>query len=112
MREFGIYPDDCMPRQWWGARAIVENRNGKWSFALLPDRQNYEKGSDVSDSDKSDMFYWMETVMDAALKEKVQEYKFRVSDELFVLDSASGQFHCEASCRNSGGYMYIGCWEL
>ena len=42
-REFGIYPENMEPRQWWGARAIVEKINGEWRFSLLYDRQNYER---------------------------------------------------------------------
>lgn len=111
-RDFGIYPDGFNPRQWWGARALIEHRNGKWRFALLPDRQNYECDETVTDTDRADFFCWMENEMDKALQERVRvDYKFREEDVLFTLDSQSGRFHCEARSRNSGGYLYIGVWE-
>lgn len=112
-REFGIYPENMEPRQWWGARAIVEKINGEWRFSLLYDRQNYERESVVSDTDKADLFWWMENVMDAELQKRVREdYFFRTGDELFVLTSEAGRFRCEARARNSGGYLYIGVWEV
>lgn len=106
-REWGIYPKNHEPRQWWGARAIIER--GK--MVLLPDRQNYESDGATS-TDKEDMFWWMENVMDAALQEQCKLGKFCEWDDLFVLESESGRFHCEATPKNSGGsYLYIGVWE-
>ena len=107
-REWGIYPEDHEPRQWWGARAIIKNKR----MVLLPDRQNYERSDEVSNTDKDDMFWWMKNVMDAALREQCRLGKFREWDDLFVLESESGRFHCEATPKNSGGgYLYIGVWE-
>lgn len=106
-REWGIYPDGHKPLQWWGARAIIE----RGEMVLLPDRQNYERDESVSDVDKEDMFFWMSHEMDAALKKATKAGQFRES-ELFMVESESGRFHCEANGRSSGGYIYIGCWEV
>lgn len=108
-REWGIYPEDCEPKQWWGARALIENRR----FVLLFDRQNYEQGEKASDTDKGDMFFWMENTMDPAIQEQVKKGFFRKWEDVFRLDSESGRFHCEATTKNSGGaYLYIGVWEV
>ena len=113
-REFGIYPENITPRQWWGARALIEKEwgTGKWRFSLLPDRQNYERQNDVSDTDKDDFFFFLSHDMDDALQHLVAtSYSFRNGSESFIFESESGRFHCEANPRNSGGYLYIGCWE-
>ena len=107
-RECGIYPEDCQPKQWWGARALIENRR----MVLLPDRQNYERGEGVTDADKEDMFFWMENTLDPVIQEKVKKGFFKDWADVLVFDSASGRFHCEASTKGSmGSYLYIGVWE-
>lgn len=107
-REWGIYPDDCQPRQWWGARAII-NRG---RMELLPDRQNYERNDDVSDVDRDDMFFWMGSEMDSVIRKKVKEGFFKKWEDILIINSETGRFHCEATPKNSGGcYLYIGVWE-
>lgn len=111
-RDFGIYPEGIAPRQWWGARALLEKNGDSWTFCLLPDRQNYERDKTVTDTDHDDFFCWLSHEMDAALQARVRaDYDFRTKDTLFTLDSETGRFHCEARARNSGGYLYIGAWE-
>ena len=111
-RDFGIYPEQITPRQWWGARALLERDKKGWHFTLLPDRQNYERSEGVTDTDHDDFFFWLSHEMDAALQKRVHDdYAFRGNDILFTLDSQAGRFHCEARTRNSGGYLYIGAWE-
>ena len=107
-REWGIYPESCAPRQWWGARALIENGR----MVLLPDRQNYERDDVVSDTDKSDMFFWMQNTMYDAIQDWVMKTRPREWENRFELDSDSGRFHCEATPKNSdGSYLYIGVWE-
>lgn len=108
-REFGIYPENCTPRQWWGARALIEHGR----MVLLPDRQNYERNDAVSDADKVDMFFWMQNTMDAAIQTWVKSTRPREWTDKFELDSDSGRFHCEATPLGSfGAYLYIGVWEV
>ena len=106
-REWGIYPENCTPSQWWGARAII-NR-GK--FELLPDRQNYERQEGVSDRDKGDFFFWLENSFDIAVKQALNDGKFKTA-AVWTMDSSSGRFHAEATTRDSGGYLYVGVWEV
>lgn len=108
MREWGIYPENFTPRQWWGARAIIK----KGAVCLLPDRQNYEADSSVTEQERADMFNWMSSTMDAALQAQAKAQKFNCWEDYLILDSEDGRFHCEASPKNSGGdYLYIGCWQ-
>lgn len=108
-KEWGIYPENIIPRQWWGARALI--KHGK--MILLPDRQNYERDSSVSETDKLDFFFWMENTMDKEIQKKAKEGFFKRWEDVFMLDSENGRFHCEATPKNSGGgYLYIGVWEV
>ena len=108
-REWGIYPEDCEPKQWWGARALIENGR----MVLLYDRQSYEKSVKASETNKKDMFAWMQNTMDPAIQEQVKKGFFRKWEDVFTLDSECGRFHCEATTKNSGGaYLYIGVWEV
>ena len=107
-REWGIYPENVQPRQWWGARALIENGR----MVLLPDRQNYENNL-ASDADRADLFWWLENEFDPAIQEKCQAGFFRNWNDKFILNSESGRFHAEATPKNSGGsYLYIGVWEV
>lgn len=108
-REWGIYPENCEPKQWWGARALIENGR----MVLLFDRQSYEQGDKASVENKQDMFSWMRDTMDPAIQEQVKRGFFRKWEDVFTLDSEDGRFHCEATTKNSGGaYLYIGVWEV
>ena len=108
-REFGIYPDNCAPRQWWGARALIENGR----MVILPDRQNYERDDTLSDEDKHDMFGCMQNTMDAALKSWIKKTRPYDWVDIFEMDSESGRFHCMATPMGSyGSYLYIGVWEV
>lgn len=108
-REWGIYPESCEPKQWWGARALIENGR----MVLLYDRQSYEQSLKASETDKKDMFFWMQNTMDPAIQEQVKKGFFKKWEDVFTLVSESGRFHCEATTKNSGGaYLYIGVWEV
>ncbi|MGE4353514.1 MAG: hypothetical protein AB7D36_05470 [Oscillospiraceae bacterium] len=99
-REFGIYPENKVPKIWWGARAIATNR--KYGIDVPYDRQNYEGEKD------EDFLYWINHTVFPALNKKLKNYE----TEHISFDSESGRFHCEAADRGSGGYLYIGCWEV
>jgi len=99
-REFGIYPEDKTPKMWWGARAIATDR--KYGIDVPFDRQNYEGEKD------DDFLHWINHTVFPALNKKLKNYE----TEKISFDSESGRFHCEAADRNSGGYLYIGCWEV
>lgn len=108
-REFGIYPENIIPKQWWGARATIINGR----LDVLQDRQNYERGETVSDADKKAFFNWLSNEMDAALRKEVKAGHFQVWEDVFAFNSDDGRFHCEATPKNSGGgYLYIGVWQV
>lgn len=108
-REFGIYPENCVPRQWWGARAIIE-KNVRLDF--LPDRQSRECACNVTPEEQADFDAWVVVVAIPAMQEKAGMGFFHKWEDIFRLDSPNGRFHCECTPKNSGGeYLYIGCWE-
>lgn len=109
MREWGIYPEDCKPTQWWGARAIIERGS---RLDLLPDRQNYE-AAEVSQKEKDDFIEWINQTAIPFLEQKAEKGFFHRWEDIAVIDSDTKRYHCEATPKNSyGEYLYIGCWVL
>lgn len=103
---FGIYPENITPKQWWGARGIFEPNDKYCKLDIPYDRQNYEGDKNNSD----DFIFW---INNSFLKKLEKHYVELSSDQSKVvkITSDSGRFIGEASCKNSGGYLYIGCWE-
>ena len=66
MREWGIYPEGKNPKQWWGARAIIEK---DLRISLLPDRQSYERDDTVSDQEREEMLWWMSLTIEKQLQD-------------------------------------------
>lgn len=97
-KEFGIYPENITPKMWWGARAIIT----RGQFDIPYDRKSFDGDS----SDTDDFFFWINNTAMPKVIELVQK---RDTKEI-SFDSEGGRFHCEAADRDSGGYLYIGCW--
>ena len=105
-REFGRYPENIELKQWWGTRAIFKPYDEHCKVDILPDRQNYEGNRDES----GDFIYWINN----GFMKKLEKYFCELNanqSKVIRIESDSGQFIGEACCQNSGGYMYIGCWE-
>lgn len=108
-REFGIYPENCIPRQWWGARAIIEKHV---QLDFLPDRQSAECVDAVTIEEQEAFHTWILHVAIPAMQDKAATGFFRKWEDIFGLTSPDGRFHCECTPKNScGEYLYIGCWE-
>lgn len=97
-REFGLYPDGKEPDAWWGARAIITERR----IDIPYDRKSFDGDKTKAD----DLFAWIESTAIPELDKRVKKY----DTKRVVFDSDCGRFHCEAEDRDSGGYLYIGCW--
>lgn len=97
-KEFGIYPESKTPKMWWGARAIITERR----IDIPYDRQNFD--GDRTDTD--DFMFWINNTAIPKLDEKVK----KCDTKNISFNSEGGRFHCEAADRQSGGYLYIGCW--
>ena len=103
-REFGIYPTTHEPKLWWGARAIITQ-----GYIDIPwDRKSFDGNRESSDLD--DFFYWINNVAMPEVNKLVNSRKYNGKKVELSFDSEHGCFHCETSERNSGGYLYIGCW--
>lgn len=108
-REFGNYPKNCTPRQWWGARAIIENHS---RLDFLPDRQSAECVDAVTIEDQNAFHTWILDVAIPAMRQKTAAGFFRKWEDTLQFSSTDGRFHCECTPKNScGEYLYIGCWE-
>ena len=102
-REFGIYPTTHEPKLYWGARAIITQ-----GYVDIPwDRKSFDGDKESPDCD--DFFDWINSValpkLNDAAEKRVWGGEIKLS-----LDSEHGCFHCEADTKESGGYLYIGCW--
>jgi len=112
--EWGNYPENFIPKMYWGARAILEwnPTRSKKELSLLPDRQSFEQ---LDGSQKnSDMFIgWINKKVLPELRSLARKNHFRVWDDLVTIYSEDGAFVCQATPKNSEGeYLYIGCWEI
>ena len=99
-REFGIYPETHEPKFYWGARAIIT----RGDIDIPWDRKSFD--GDRESPDVADFFDWINRTAMPKLSMKVDNYDTKG----ISFDSEDGRFHCEADDRNSGGYLYIGCW--
>lgn len=104
-REFGIYPANTSPINWWGARAIIVGGitpKATRHLELLWDRQNAEI---TAPDEKETFFAWVDRVAIPRLNEYVCKYDTK------DIEFSDGKYHCKASDRDSGGYLYIGVWS-
>lgn len=94
---WGIYPCDETPCVWWGARTILRNKD----IDILYDRQSYEGSEDV------DFLSWINNVALNKIRNELKENRTKGE-----FTSECDSYHCEFDDRQSGGYLYIGCWSL
>lgn len=99
-KDFGIYPQDKTPKLWWGCRAIIN----KGYIDIPYDRKSFE--GNPHDTDAEDFFFWINNTAIPKLEEKIKQ---RDTKNIYF-KSESEMFICEASDRQSGGYLYIGCY--
>jgi len=102
--EWGLFPDDCEPKMFWGARAICRrNRyDSQMALDILPDRQSFAADDDT---DKDDFIFWLNHTAIPKIEQMVRKSQLRGE-----FTSDSGMFHCRFDDRSSGGYIYIGAW--
>lgn len=93
-------------RMFWGARGAI--RYSKWSgrvFELYPDRQSFV----ADDQENKGAFVdWINDHLIPYLERSVKEYNTKHVEA----HSKDGRFCAVAEDRNSGGYLYIGAWEV
>ena len=112
--EWGNYPENFVPKMYWGARAILERVSGQPGKALylLPDRQSFEQ-LDGSRMDEDTFFSWINKEVLPDLRRLAGENRFHEWSDLVTIQSKDGSFMCQATPKGSGGeYLYIGCWEV
>lgn len=112
--EWGNYPEDFIPKMYWGARAILERESGCPGKALylLRDRQSFER-LDGSQRGQDTFFSWINTEVLPELRRLARENRFYEWSDLVTIQSEDGAFMCQATPKGSGGeYLYIGCWEV
>lgn len=99
-REFGIYPQNCVPHYWIGARGII-NRG---SLDIPYDRWS----NDFRDTKhKADLIKFVNNEALPELEKRIKKHCIRG-----FFDSADGRFRCEYDDRSSGGYMYMGFYNI
>ena len=112
--EWGNYPENFIPKMYWGARAILErasDRPGK-ALYLLPDRQSFER-LDGSQKEQDAFFDWINEKVLPELRRLAGENRFYGWNDLVTIQSENGAFMCQATPKsNYGEYLYIGCWEV
>lgn len=101
---FGLYPENQQPKRYWGARAIFNGRN----IDIPYDRKSFEGKKEGSDKFlnwiNKDFFKWLEGQADLRL--------YNNQSKVINYNSKNGKYYGQASCNNSYGYLYIGCWEI
>jgi len=113
-REWGNYPENFIPKMYWGARAILERESGRpgKSLDLLPDRQSFEQ-LDGNRMDADLFIGWINKKVLPELRHHARKNHFYEWNDLVTIQSEDGSFMCQATPKNSGGeYLYIGCWEV
>lgn len=113
-REWGNYPENFIPKMFWGARAILERVSGQLgkSLDLLPDRQSFER-LDGSQREQDAFFDWINTKVLPELRRLAEENYFYEWRDLATIRSEDGDFMCQATPKGSyGEYLYIGCREV
>lgn len=103
---WGRFPD-VKPEQWWGGRAIVSMEYG---IDIPRDRQSYE--GDVLMEDTASFMKWINEQAMPELNRMVKSTLLYNQSQVVELHSKDNRYKCEACCNNSGGYLYIGCWEV
>lgn len=112
--EWGNYPENFIPKMYWGARAILERECGRLGkvLCLLPDRQSFEQ-LDGSQKNRDMFIDWINKKVLPELRRHAKENRFYEWNDLVTIQSEDGSFVCQATPKNSGGeYLYIGCWEV
>lgn len=100
-RSFG-WNKEVKSKKYWGGRAIVQPSQG---LDIPWDRQNYD-----GEEDSEDFLRWVNKTVLPHLTSRVVDGSLG-EDVVYNLMSADEKYHCMATCNNSGGYLYIGCWE-
>ena len=100
-RSFG-WNKEVQAKRYWGGRAIVMPKVG---LDIPWDRQNYD-----GDEDKEAFLKWINNSVLPHLSSRVEDGTLCES-EVYNLMSSDEKYLCMATCNNSGGYLYIGCWE-
>lgn len=101
-REFG-FKQDVETKRYWGARGTTSL---KYGLNLPWDRQNYD-----GDQDSKEFTDWINKEVIPYLDRRVKSDLLDHQAEVIRIDSFDGKYHSEASCCDSHGYLYIGCWE-
>jgi hypothetical protein len=101
---YGRRPPERPDTAAWGARAILSDK----TIYLLSDRQSW---SQCSPDKKNRLLTWIDETGLPWLRAEV-ERGFLHSMDSTVLVHDHGGFHLEASPQRSGGYLYIGAWEI
>lgn len=101
-KEFGLYPNN-VPHYWIGARMIVSGGEmyipwDRWSSEFHSTQRKHELISWVNN-------YAIDEVM-----RRIKEFGRDTGWHFF--DSEDGKFRCEYDDRNSGGYVYLGFYNL
>ncbi len=102
-REYG-WNKEVKTKRYWGGRGIISLEYG---LDIPWDRQSYE-----GDENSKEFTDWINKEAIPYLTKRVKNDLLNKQDEVVKMDSADGRFCCEATCNKSGGYLYIGCWEI
>ena len=104
--EWGLAPEAAAPKLYWGGRAIItySRYSGERGLDIPRDRQCFMAENDNNQNE------FMEWLNDRAIPYLIKCVKNRDTGRI-VCANRSGNFHCVAEDRNSGGYLYIGAWE-
>jgi hypothetical protein len=104
---WGYKPDNIAMKRYWGARAIFKP-NDKYEKIEIPyDRKNFEGERDGSD----DFINWINEIFFKWLKKNATA-GLNYTRESISLTSLDGKYTGAATTNMSGGYLYIGCWEV
>ena len=101
--EWGLFPEEAEnARIYWGARAIIS----KGYLDLLPDRQSFVVGEDVTEGQKQEFIDFINSTVipfvEACVSRKVTKN---------IHADCTEKRKIVADDRCSGGYLYIGAWE-
>ena len=102
--EWGLFPEAAKnARIYWGARAIISNRR----IELLWDRQSFRREDGVSEEESNEFIKYINESVIPALNVEVKKGR----TECIKIMGAKNRF-VQAEDHSSGGYLYIGVWEL
>lgn len=104
---FGLYPENTVPKSYWGARAIFW-KGSDYKLDIPRERQTFEGEKE----DSKELMNWINSTFLIWLgKQADSNFYNHCQNKLITLDSEDGRFHGQACSNKSYGYMYIGCWE-